>query len=215
MLHSMLHSNSVRSKWAVVTTLLGVAIILTQLCEAQILTLLYNFTGSRDGAAPLSGLVKVGRNLYGTAGWGGIQGSNCNTNSGYGTGCGTVFELKQSKAGWNFQLLYSFTGRADGNAPFGTLAKDAQGNLYGTASWGGTQNSICNYNFGYGVGCGTVFKLTPSMTGWSFSVVHSFGGTPDGANPDFESLVFDAQGNAYGTTEFGGNCCNAGLQKTK
>jgi hypothetical protein len=35
-------------------------------------------------------------------------------------------------------------------------------------SWGGTQNSICNYNFGYGVGCGTVFKLTPSTTGWSF-----------------------------------------------
>ncbi len=210
MLHPMLHSDSVRSKRAVVTTLLGLVIIFAQVSDAQTLTTLYNFTGSGDGAAPLSGLVKVGRNLYGTAGWGGIQGSNCNTNIGYGTGCGTVFELKQSKAGWTFQLLYGFTGGPDGNAPFGTLAKDAQGNLYGTASWGGTQNSICNYNFGYGLGCGTVFKLTPSVTGWSFSVVHSFGGTPDGANPDFESLVFDAQGNAYGTTEFGGNCCDAG-----
>lgn len=210
MLHSMLHSNRVRLKWAVSSTLLGLAIVLTQLSEAQTLTTLYNFTGSADGAAPLSGLVKVGHKLYGTAGWGGTQGSNCNTNTGYGTGCGTVFELKQSKAGWKFELLYSFSGGADGNAPFGTLAKDAQGNLYGTASWGGTQNSICNYNFGYGAGCGTVFKLAPSTTGWSFSVVHSFGGIPDGANPDFESLVFDAQGNAYGTTEFGGNCCSAG-----
>ncbi len=210
MLHSMLPSNSARSKWAVLATLLGLAIVLTQLSEAQTLTTLYNFTGGADGAAPLSGLVKVGPNLYGTAGWGGVQGSNCNSNIGYGTGCGTIFELKRSNIGWNFQLLYSFTGGSDGSAPFGTLAKDAQGNLYGTASWGGAQNSICSYNFGYGVGCGTVFKLIPSSAGWSFSVVYSFGGIPDGANPDFESLVFDAQGNAYGTTEFGGNCCNAG-----
>jgi uncharacterized repeat protein (TIGR03803 family) len=183
---------------------------LTHASAAQTLTTLYNFTGGVDGAAPLSGLVNIGGNLYGTAGWGGIQGSNCNITTGYGTGCGTVFELKQSTGGWSFQLLYSFTGGSDGNAPFGTLAKDGRGNLYGTASWGGTQNSMCNYNFGYGLGCGTVYKLTPSTTGWSFSVVYSFSGIPDGANPDFESLAFDAQGNAYGTTEFGGNCCNAG-----
>ena len=51
---------------------------------------------------------------------------------------------------------------------------------------------------------------TASVEGWSFSLLHSFGGAPDGANPDFESLVFDPSGNAYGTTDFGGNCCSAG-----
>ena len=111
----MLPSNSARSKWAVLATLLGLAIVLTQLSEAQTLTTLYNFTGGADGAAPLSGLVKVGPNLYGTAGWGGVQGSNCNSNIGYGTGCGTIFELKRSNIGWNFQLLYSFTGGSVGS----------------------------------------------------------------------------------------------------
>ena len=98
------------------------------MANAQTLTTLHDFTGGADGAAPLSGLVKIGHSLYGTAGWGGIQGANCNNNMGYGTGCGTVFELNPAKAGWSFQLLYRFTGGADGNAPFGTLAKDAHGN---------------------------------------------------------------------------------------
>jgi uncharacterized repeat protein (TIGR03803 family) len=210
MFGSKLDSNRLRSRSVALTSFLGLAVALAQLAHAQVLTTLYNFTGSADGSAPLSGLVSDRGNLYGTAGWGGIQGANCQTNNGYGTGCGTVFELKPSKGGWIFRVLHSFTGGRDGSAPFGTLATDRKGNLFGTASWGGTQNASCNYNVGYGVGCGSVFKLTPSPKGWSFSVLHRFGGIPDGANPDFESLVFDAEGNAYGTTEFGGNCCNAG-----
>ncbi len=210
MLRSNLNSKNVRSKLGFLTALLALAIASGQLAEAQTLTSIYNFTGGSDGSAPLSGLVADGENLYGTTGWGGVQGANCSSNTGYGTGCGTVFVLKPSKSGWIFRTLYSFTGGGDGNAPFGTLAKDGHGNLYGTASWGGTQNSSCSNNVGYGIGCGTAFKLTCSPTGWTFSLLYNFGGIPDGANPDFESLVFDAQGNAYGTTEFGGDCCNAG-----
>lgn len=207
----MIHSKKQRRLWLLPLLMLaGLGIFPASLASAQTFTTIYSFTGGVDGAAPLSGLVKVGTNLYGTAGWGGLQGSNCDNNMGYGTGCGTVFELVRTKTGWAFRLVYSFTGGADGNAPFGTLSKDSLGNLYGTASWGGTENANCSYNSGYGVGCGTVFKLTPASGGWRFSVLHSFGGIPDGANPDFESLVFDTQGNLYGTTEFGGNCCHAG-----
>lgn len=210
MLRSHPDSNRLRSPLVLLTALVGFAVVLTPLGNAQTLTTLYNFTGDADGAAPMSGLIVSGGNIYGTAGFGGIQGSNCTTNTAYGPGCGTVFELHPTKTGWIFNVLYSFTGGGDGSAPFGSLARDPQGNLYGTASWGGTQNSNCDYNDGDGVGCGTVYKLVPSSQGWNFSVLHSFGGIPDGANPDFESLVIDALGNLYGTTEFGGNCCSAG-----
>jgi uncharacterized repeat protein (TIGR03803 family) len=101
--------------------------------------------------------------------------------------------------------LYSFTGGADGNTPFGSLIKDKAGNLYGTASWGGFEAGNCTYNGGYGTGCGTVFELTRSGRSWSFNVIHSFGGYPDdGANPDHEFLALDKNGNLYGTTYYGG-----------
>lgn len=107
--------------------------------------------------------------------------------------------------------IYSFTGGADGNTPFGSLIKDKAGNLYGTASWGGIENGNCTYNGGFGTGCGTVFELTRSGPSWSFNVLHAFGGYPDdAANPDHESLAFDKNGNLYGTTYYGGTASCSG-----
>ena len=72
---------------------------------------------------------------------------------------------------------------------------DEQGNLYGTTAEGGTG---CP---GEGsVGCGTVFKLTPSG---NETVLYSFAGGNDGDGP-WSTLVRDGQGNFYGTTFFGG-----------
>jgi uncharacterized repeat protein (TIGR03803 family) len=111
------------------------------------------------------------------------------------------------------KTLYNFTGGADGAQPFSTLVEDRHGKLYGTAWSGGIQNPNCIVN---GIGCGTLFELTPSTSGvgWSFNVLYSFRGYPDdGSNPDAESLVFDRQGNIYGTTVFGGDlldCDNDG-----
>jgi uncharacterized repeat protein (TIGR03803 family) len=95
-------------------------------------------------------------------------------------------------------VLYSFKGSPeDGNFPAAGLIADAQGALYGTTVLGGS-------HYAYG----TVFKLTPpakGQTGWTESVLHSFGGSPsDGAAP-YAGLIFDAQGALYGTTYGGGS----------
>jgi uncharacterized repeat protein (TIGR03803 family) len=107
--------------------------------------------------------------------------------------------------------IYSFTGGADGSMPFGTLVLDKKGNLYGTAAWGGLMGGNCNYDWGYGIGCGTVFQLTRSGTGWTFNLLHTFGGYPDdAANPFHGALAFDRAGNLYGTTYLGGDVACSG-----
>jgi uncharacterized repeat protein (TIGR03803 family) len=108
---------------------------------------LYAFRGSPDGGDVLGGLVmdKVG-DLYGTTSRGG-------TNLCLSTpfiGCGTIFKVDQTG---KETVLYDFTGGTDGKNPFDTLILDTKGNLYGTATYGGTG---CKPN-----GCGTLFRLTP------------------------------------------------------
>jgi hypothetical protein len=95
-------------------------------------------------------------------------------------------------------VLYSFTGGNDGANPNGGLLSDAAGNLYGTTFAGGNVGG-CG-----GAGCGVVFKLSLTSSGWTETVLHSFTGGPDGANPD-SGLIFGAGGNLYGTASAGGN----------
>jgi uncharacterized repeat protein (TIGR03803 family) len=124
-------------------------------------TVLHTFTGVPDGAAPWVGALirDSAGNLYGTTQYGGIA-TGCPFGS---IGCGTVFELSPNGSGWTENILYSFTGGADGSEPIGPVTMDAHGNLYGAAFNGGDLNSnnpACTYN-GTPVGCGVVFKLTP------------------------------------------------------
>jgi len=93
--------------------------------------------------------------------------------------------------------LYSFTGGSDGFGPAGKLLMDNAGNLYGTTEFGGTGS--CQGPNGL-TGCGTVFKITPSGVE---TVLYRFTGGADGAEP-IGGLVFDGQGNLYGTTYTGG-----------
>jgi uncharacterized repeat protein (TIGR03803 family) len=100
------------------------------------------------------------------------------------------------------QVLYSFTLGSDGGEPYGNLVFDSAGNLYGTTSLGG--NMKCDN------GCGTVFELTPaSGGGWTQTVIHTFEGGNDGAEP-VAGLAIDAAGNLYGTTAGGGNSKDLG-----
>ncbi len=153
--------------------------------QAQTETVLYNFTGFPDGGFPLGGLTsdRAG-NFYGTTSGGGVA---CGETE---FGCGTVFELSPNgNGGWNETVLYSFTGGADGAEPGAPVIFDSVGNLYGTATRGGAN--------GYGV----VFELSPVGASWTETVLHSFAGGADGANPG--SLIMDPAGNLYGTNSAG------------
>jgi uncharacterized repeat protein (TIGR03803 family) len=149
---------------------------------------LYTFTGITGNAPePLGGLIrdKAG-NLYGVTFYGGLS-----THCGYG--CGTVFKVG---ANGEESVRYRFTAGADGGGPSGSLVRDAAGNLYGAASYGGDL-SLCQYG---GPGCGVVFKL--DRTGKE-TVLYAFKGSPDGAFPH-GGLLRDKSGSFYGVTVAGG-----------
>jgi len=94
------------------------------------------------------------------------------------------------------RVLYSFTGGSDGAMPVGTLVSDSSGNLYGVTNQGGIRGIECSG------GCGTVFELINSGGQWIEQTLHEFNGL-DGGQP-YGSLLFDSQGNLYGTTSVGG-----------
>jgi uncharacterized repeat protein (TIGR03803 family) len=55
-------------------------------------------------------------------------------------------------------------------------------------------------------GCGAViYKLAPKPKGkWAYTVLHTFGVSPDGCQPE-GNLVLDKKGNLYGGTVLGGS----------
>jgi uncharacterized repeat protein (TIGR03803 family) len=111
---------------------------------------------------------------------------------------GTLAAAQQERVLHNFNV----TG-TDGNHPWGGLIFDAAGNLYGTTSEGGTGQhgtGVCSKISPYS--CGTVFELSHTASGWTEKILHNFHGT-DGWLPT-GSLIMDAAGNLYGTTQQGG-----------
>lgn len=183
-------------------------------------SVLYNFCSQSQGSALCTdGVTPVGLiedssgNLFGTTNWGGTGATLVNGGYGYGT----VFMLAPSGSGYKYTVLYSFcpsssTGIClDGAAPAtGALVEDASGNLYGMTTLGGAGNHALGCN---GIGCGTVFKLSPNSGGYVETVLYSFcsqGGSSctDGGYP-YAGLIEDASGNFYGTTSAGGvNSCD-------
>jgi uncharacterized repeat protein (TIGR03803 family) len=144
-------------------------------------TILHVFeVGNGDGQEPTSTLARdKSGNLFGT--------------TLYGPGfSGSVFKIDANDI---YSVLYNFTGKADGGNPYRSrLLWDSLGNLYGLANNGGNLN--CNAP----TGCGVLFKLTRSG---KLTVLHTFQGGKDGANP-LGDLVRDKAGNFYGVTQFGG-----------
>jgi uncharacterized repeat protein (TIGR03803 family) len=110
-------------------------------------TVLHHFGLKPDGGYPQSPLIldKQG-NLFGTTGDGGTK--TCT----FKTGCGTVFELMPSG---DEKVFHTFLGIPDGSYLAAGLSADQQGNLYGTAYFGGAKK-VC-----LEVGCGMVFKISP------------------------------------------------------
>jgi len=128
--------------------------------------------------------------LYGVTVGGGTYGIDC-THS-----CGTVLSFGQVSIDSYYQItVHNFLdGPSDGRLPQGSLAFDADNNIYGTTGSGGTDSM------------GTVYMLTPNRNsfGWREVLLHAFqGGPSDGANP-ISGVVLDSAGNVYGTTLEGG-----------
>jgi uncharacterized repeat protein (TIGR03803 family) len=73
-----------------------------------------------------------------------------------------VYRLTPSGGSWNFNLLYGFTVDGFGGQLGGKLALDAAGNVYGGTIYGGAFDA------------GTVFKLSPSGSGWLYTSLHDF-----------------------------------------
>jgi uncharacterized repeat protein (TIGR03803 family) len=106
-------------------------------------TILHFFTAKHgDGGNPIGGLIADGAgNLYGTTEFGGSR-TPCN---GF-YGCGTVFKIAPDGTE---TIVHSLGDGSKGANPYAGLVTDSAGNLYGTASDGGTS------------GFGTVFEITP------------------------------------------------------
>jgi uncharacterized repeat protein (TIGR03803 family) len=146
-------------------------------------TVIYVFTGGADGGSPVAVILGPEGNLYGTTYKGGTR------------GFGTIFKLTLSG---QETVLHSFTGGPDGASPEGLLL-GKQGNLYGTTDAGG--NGVAEG------GEGLVFELDAAG---SYQVLYAFTGGSDGEFPN-STVVQDADGNLYGTTDFGGlTTCDLG-----
>jgi uncharacterized repeat protein (TIGR03803 family) len=175
-------------------------------------TILYAFTGGRDGNGPEAGLVRDNSgNLYGTTSYGGDVG-RCTKGSMMSfarppilfppNGCGVIFKLSP---GGKETVLYRFTGGPDGGDgayPAARLVRDSVGNLYGTTVYGGDLiYSPCEQSEYFG--CGTVFKLSWSGK-WKENRLYTFEGSTNG-DGEFPTtaLARDANGNLYGVAAGG------------
>jgi len=152
-----------------------------KITPAGVETVLYSFTGGADGSIPdyVVLLIDSAGTLYGTTSTGGDL--SCTDSR---QGCGVVFKIDPSG---NETVLYAFTGGKDPEYPFAGLARDASGNLYGTAVAGG---NTCRY-------CNLVFKLDQAG---KTTVLYLFPEDIGTASP----LLLDPAGNLYGTTPYGG-----------
>ena len=188
--------------------LCGVAIAGLLLCvelpaRAQTLTTIHSFNGGLDGSDPETGVTRdAAGNLYGTTvgsfGRGGVPSNR-----------GTVYKLTHAESGWGITQLHLFNF-FDGSGPISRVIFGPDGALYGTTSSGGN---------GYGI----VYRLQPPIScrsgncPWTETILHAFQGGGDGGNPSGGDLLFDQQGNIYGTAGLGvgGSCCGVVYKLTR
>jgi len=141
-----------------------------------ILTDLYSFSNNTDGLRPTGPIMQASDgNFYGTTFGGGSEDAIW----------GSIFRLTQAG---QHTTLYSFNGQPDGAYPVSALIQGTDGNIYGTTSFGGTNNR------------GMVFKMT--LNG-SLNDLYSFSSGSDGSTP-FSGVLQGMDGNLYGITEAGG-----------
>ncbi len=155
-------------------------------------TVLYTFQGGTDGWGPHDVVPDAGfDHLFGATQAGGNNGCN-------GSGCGTIYQLTRTGSVWTKTTLYLFTDGPDGAWPAAAPIMDSAGNLYGTTSGGPAST-------------GSVWELSPSANGWTFTTLHLFSGCTN-CGPH-GGVTMDAAGNLYGTTLTAGSFGNGNIFK--
>ncbi len=183
-----------QSIWRKTITILPLAItlVLTIIAipsaQAQTFSVIYTFAGHSSSSNPIAGVtLDQHGNLFGTTAWGGAFGG------------GTVFELKRTQGGFTYSDLHDLGSGEDGSFPWGGITIGPNGTLYGATYTGGT------------LGHGIIFNLRPPATicrsvtcPWDETVLYNFMRADDGGDAQ-ASVVFDANGNFYGTVVNGGS----------
>jgi len=144
-------------------------------------TELYGFLGAPGGTDANGIVVGPGGYIYGTTAFGGAA------------NVGVVY--KRTPEGRE-TVLYSFKGGTDGATPYGGLAFDSAGNVYGTTNAGGASDA------------GIIYNVTPSG---QETILYTFTGGADGGLPN--GVTIDSAGNLYGTTSRGGSGSMTGAQE--
>ena len=187
----------------------GIVFKMSRRNSAWILTPLntFNVTGGLGPEGPV--IFGPGGLLYGSTTEGGSD--NCN-NLGM-PGCGVVYSLQPGASAcqtalcsWTENVIHQFSNlQTDGFYPAGNLVFDRAGNLYGTTAYGG--EGACDP-----IGCGTVFQLTRSGSGWTKTTIADY--NFENGDPSYlvSGVIIDRTGNLYGTSNSGGT--NNGGQGT-
>ena len=168
----------------------GVVYEMTPTANGYAEQVLHSFAAS--GGQPQAGITMAGNGtLYGTLyGFSQVHPD------------GTVFSIRPRKTGSVYTDLYNFKGGTDGANPFALLTVDTSGEIYGTTQYGGVPP-------GTGIGNGTVFALTPTGSGYTERVLHSFTRQRGGFYPE-APLLLTSRGDLYGTTTQAGSGCRGG-----
>jgi len=153
-------------------------------------SIIYAF-GTTEGAGSGPGL---GQLVFDQAG--NLYGTNWNAPG----NVGTVFQLVPSGGSWMLGETYSGIGGP--TYIFNGVTFDSAGNLYGASQRGLQYGPYCAGGRGVN-GCGTVFQLIPTDSGWNADILYTFTGGEDGKFPT-AGLVADREGNLYGATSAGG-----------
>ena len=154
-----------------------------------------------DGAGAFGSPVLDGTKLFGLTNFGG---DSYNNNASCGGGFGTVYSYDTSTSTFSKvqdQACFSYAGLNTDQASTQSMIVGSDGNYYGTAQFGGANNT------------GYVFKLVPG-TG-AFTILHSFGAISAGSSPQYNNATDGAQPMGtlveghdhflYGTTYYGGS----------
>jgi uncharacterized repeat protein (TIGR03803 family) len=158
-------------------------------------SVLYSFPFNKKVKGEPDGLVAdAAGNLYVSTSAGGRGGC---PNAFYG--CGSAIKLAPSRSGYRESPIYAFRPNKTGVHPSGPLVIDATGIIYGTTSSGGS--STCENSDYTDRGCGGIFKITPTASGYSYQELYRFRSHEgDGPGP----VIADSNGALYGAAYAGG-----------